>query len=56
MHEKQKYIERAVLGLVVCAISVDVLASELPRLVPYLVVLAVIYVAVRLVLYHTRQW
>jgi hypothetical protein len=56
VHEKQKHIERAVIGLVACAISVDVLATALPRLMPYLVVLAVIYIAVRLVLYHTRDW
>jgi hypothetical protein len=56
MHEKHKHIERAVIGLVVCAISVDVLATTLPLVMPYLVVLAVIYVIVRLVLYHTRQW
>ena len=56
MHDQHKVVEKAVLGLVVCAVSVDVLASELPRLMPYLVVLAVIYVIVRLALYHTRQW
>jgi hypothetical protein len=56
MHEKQKFLERVVLGLVACAIATDVLATELPRLMPYVVVLAVIYVIVRLVLYHTRQW
>lgn len=56
MHEKHKLIERAVVGLVVCAISVDILASELPRLLPYLIVLTVIFVIVRLVLFHTRKW
>jgi hypothetical protein len=56
MHDTPKLIERAILGLVAGAISVDVLSSELPHLVPYLVVLAVIFVIVRLVLYHTRQW
>jgi hypothetical protein len=56
MHEKQKNIERVVIGLVAAAISVNILAAELPRLVPYLVVLAVIWIIVRLVLYHTRQW
>jgi hypothetical protein len=50
-----KQIEQAVVGLVAAAISVDVLASELPRLLPYLIVLAVILVIVRLVLFHTRQ-
>jgi hypothetical protein len=56
MHEKQKLLERVVIGLVACAISVDVLASELPRVMPYIAVLAVIYVIVRLVLFHTRDW
>lgn len=56
MHEKHKLIEQAVIGLVAAAIAVDMLATELPRLVPYLIVLAVIFVVVRLVLYHTRQW
>jgi hypothetical protein len=56
MHEKQKFLERVVIGLVAAAIAVDVLAIELPRLMPYIAVLAVIYVIVRLVLFHTRQW
>jgi hypothetical protein len=56
MHEKQKLIERLVVGLIASAISVDALATELPRVMPYFVVLAVIFVAVRLVLYHTRSW
>ena len=56
MHEKHKLIEQAVIGLVAAAIAVDLLATELPRLMPYLIVLAVIFVVVRLVLYHTRQW
>jgi hypothetical protein len=56
MPDNHKLIERAVIGLVVAAISVDVLSAELPRLTPYLVVLAVIFVVVRLVLFHTRKW
>jgi len=56
MHESHKKIERLVVGLVACAISTDVLATELPRLIPYLVVLAVVFVVVRLVLFHTRKW
>jgi hypothetical protein len=56
MPENKKLIERVVVGLVACAISVDVLAAELPRVMPYLVVLAVIFVVVRLVLFHTRKW
>jgi hypothetical protein len=56
MHEKQKLAEKVVVGLVAAAVSVDVLTAELPRLVPYLVVLAVIWIIVRLVLYHTQRW
>lgn len=56
MHDKPKRLEQVIVGLVACAISVDVLAAELPRLIPYLVVLAVIYIIVRLVLHHTQKW
>jgi hypothetical protein len=56
MHDSHKQIERVVGGLVACAISVDVLAAELPRVLPYVGVLAVIYIIVRLVLYHTNKW
>jgi hypothetical protein len=54
--EHHKLIERVIVGLVACAVSVDVLAAELPRVMPYIVVLAVIFVVVRLVLFHTRKW
>lgn len=56
MHEKQKLAEKAVIGLVVATVSINILATELPRVLPYLVVLAVIFVIVRLVLFHTRDW
>lgn len=55
MHDAQKHLERLIVGLVAAAISIDVLASELPRVMPYLIVLAVIFVIVRLVLFHTRH-
>ena len=55
MHENGKVIERAIVGLVASAISVDVLATELPRVMPYLIILAVIFVIVRLALFHTRR-
>jgi hypothetical protein len=55
MHENRKVIERAIVGLVASAISVDVLATELPRVMPYLIILAVIFVIVRLALFHTRR-
>lgn len=56
MHDKQKLIERAVIGLAVAAISLQILADVLPRVLPYLIVLAVIVIVVRLVLFHTRKW
>lgn len=56
MHEGRKLIERVIVGLVASAISIDVLASELPRILPYLIVLVVIFVIVRLALFHTRNW
>jgi hypothetical protein len=56
MHEKQKLIEKAVIGLVAVAISLQILANVLPLLLPYLVVLTVLFVLVRLVLFHTRKW
>jgi hypothetical protein len=56
MPEHSKLIERVVIGLVAGAISVDVLATELPRVIPYLIVLAAIFVVVRLVLFYTRDW
>ena len=56
MHDSHKQIERLVVGLIAAAISIDVLATELPRVMPYLIVLAVIFVVVRLVLFHTRKW
>jgi hypothetical protein len=56
MPEHNKLIERVIVGLVAGAISVDVLATELPRVMPYLVILGVLFVVVRLVLFHTRKW
>jgi hypothetical protein len=56
MPEHSKLIERVIVGLVATTISVDVLATELPRVMPYLVILAIIFVVVRLVLFHTRKW
>jgi hypothetical protein len=56
MPEHSKLIERVIIGLAVIAISTDILATELPRVMPYLVVLAVLVIVVRLVLFHTRKW
>jgi hypothetical protein len=48
--------ERILAWLVVGTIGLQVLASVLPRLVVPLVVLAAVFVVVRLVLFHTRKW
>jgi hypothetical protein len=52
--EKNKLIERVVVGLVATAISVDVLSAELPRVLPYLIVLVVLFVVVRLIWFYTQ--
>jgi hypothetical protein len=54
MKPEHKLIERAVVGLVATSISVDVLSTELPRLMPYLVVLAVIVGVLRLIWWFTQ--
>jgi hypothetical protein len=56
VHEGHKLIERLIGGLVAVAISINVLATELPRVLPYLVILAVLFIVVRLVLFHTHKW
>lgn len=56
MKPEHKLVEHAVIGLVATAIAVNILTTELPRLLPYLIVLAVIFVIVRLVLFHTWKW
>jgi hypothetical protein len=49
-------VERLALTLVALIIGLHVLADLLPRLLLPVVVLAVVFVAVRLVLFHTRRW
>lgn len=48
--------ERLLAWLVVAAIGLQLAASVLPRLVVPIVVLATVFVVVRLVLFHTRKW
>lgn len=48
--------ERLLAWLIVGAISLNVLAAVLPRLLVPIVVLAAVFVVVRLVLFHTRKW
>ncbi len=55
MSEKSKVIERVVVGLVATAISVDVLTTELPRVLGYLVVLAVVVGVLRLIWWYTQM-
>jgi hypothetical protein len=48
--------ERLLAWLVVGAIALQLAASVLPRLLVPIVVLAAVFVVVRLVLFHTRKW
>lgn len=48
--------ERLLAWLVVGAIAAQILAGVLPRLVVPVVVLAAVFVVIRLVLFHTRKW
>jgi hypothetical protein len=54
MHSSSK-LGGWIVGLVAAAISIDVLTTDLPRVLPYLIVVAVIFVAVWLVLFYTRE-
>jgi hypothetical protein len=48
--------DRLVFWLIAAVIGLQLAASILPHLVVPIVVLAVIFVIVRLVLFHTRDW
>jgi hypothetical protein len=48
--------ERVLAWLVVGAVSVQILADVLPRLLVPLAVLGVIVAVLRLVFFHTRKW
>lgn len=48
--------ERLLFWLIAAVISLELLADVLPRLLVPIVVLAVVFVVVRLVLFHTRKW
>jgi hypothetical protein len=56
MHESPKGIERLLAWLVVAIVVLQVAANVLPRLLVPIVVLAAVFVVVRLVLFHTRKW
>jgi hypothetical protein len=48
--------ERLLAWLVVVAIALQLAANVLPRLLIPIVVLAAVFVVIRLVLFHTRKW
>jgi hypothetical protein len=48
--------ERIVVWLVAAAVALQLVANVLPRLLVPIVVLAAVFVVVRLVLFHTRKW
>ena len=48
--------EHLVYWLVGAVVVLELAASVLPRLVMPVVILAAVFVAVRLVLFHTRKW
>jgi hypothetical protein len=48
--------DRLVFWLIVVVIGLELAASVLPRLVGPVVVLAVVFIVVRVVLFHTRNW
>ena len=54
MKPEHKLIERIVVGLVATSVSVDVLSVELPRVMPYLVVLGVVVGVLRLIWWYTQ--
>jgi hypothetical protein len=49
-------LEQLLIGLVVCVVALEFLASILPHVLVPLVVLATVVVIVRLVFFHTRRW
>jgi hypothetical protein len=51
-----KQLERLIGWLVIGAVAVSVLASELPKLIPFLIILAVAGVIGRLVWFYTQRW
>jgi hypothetical protein len=48
--------QRLAAWFIAAVVALQVLADVLPRLVGPITVLAVIFVIVRLVLFHTRDW
>jgi hypothetical protein len=51
-----KSLERLIVFLILGAVAVTVLASELPKLIPFVVVITVAGVIGRLVWFYTQRW
>lgn len=51
-----KQLDRLVASLVVGAVAVSVLASELPKLIPFIATITVAGVIARLVWFYTNRW
>jgi hypothetical protein len=49
-------MEKLVIYLILGVVSLDILASQLQLVTPYLVVLALVVIVLRLVFFHTRRW
>jgi hypothetical protein len=56
MPDNHKFTERILAWLIATIVVLELLASVLPRVLVPLVVLAAVFVIVRLVLFHTRKW
>jgi hypothetical protein len=56
MRPRSHVLERAVVALVITTVTLKVLAAILPHVLIYLIVLAALVVAVRLVFFHTQRW
>ncbi|MGH2852712.1 MAG: hypothetical protein ACRDLF_00765 [Solirubrobacteraceae bacterium] len=55
-HSGKPSWERLLWWLIAAVIGLEVLAAMLPRVMPYLVVLAVVFVVVRLVIFYTDNY
>jgi hypothetical protein len=49
-------LQEVAITLLVFAVALHFLAAELPKVVVPVAILAGVFVVVRLVLHHTRQW
>jgi len=52
-HSGKPSWERLLWSLIATVIGLEVLAAVLPRVMPYLIVLAAIFIVIRLVLFYT---